>query len=69
MQCGSQLPIIQPVPIPGDSNIRIAWGRYFLQGDRTLLPLSVLCRRALVDGMHIGKFYELLDEQICSLAL
>lgn len=61
--------LIQPVPIPADSNPRITWGKYFSQGDRTRLPLSVLCHHALVDGMHIGKFYELLDEQIGALAL
>lgn len=54
--------LIQPVPIPADSNPRITWGKYFVQGDRTLLPVSVLCHHALVDGIHIASFYNQLDE-------
>lgn len=56
--------LVQPVPIPADSNPRITWGKYFAQGDRVLLPVSVLCHHALVDGMHIANFYRLLDEQM-----
>ncbi|MDE7286020.1 MAG: chloramphenicol acetyltransferase, partial [Lachnospiraceae bacterium] len=51
--------IVQPVPVPADSNPRITWGRYFEQGGRILLPVSVLCHHALVDGVHLARFYEL----------
>lgn len=60
--------IIQPVPIPADSNPRITWGKYFTQEGRILLPVSVLCHHALVDGKHLGDFYRLLDEETASLA-
>ncbi len=60
--------LIQPVPIPADSNPRLSWGRYFVQGDRVLMPVSVLCHHALVDGVHIGRFYEQLERQISELA-
>ena len=56
--------LVQPVPAPADSNPRITWGKYFTQGERVLLPVSVLCNHALVDGIHIADFYEKLDEQI-----
>lgn len=56
--------LVQPVPAPADSNPRITWGRYFAQGERIMLPVSVLCNHALVDGIHIAKFYENLNEQI-----
>lgn len=56
--------LINPTPYPADSNPRITWGKYFSQNGRVLLPLSVLCHHALVDGLHISKFYELLNEQI-----
>lgn len=59
--------VVQPVPMPADSNPRITWGKYFEQGDRILLPVSVLCNHALVDGMHMAGFYKLLDEQILAL--
>ena len=60
--------LINPTPIPADSNPRITWGKYFEQNDKVLLPVSVLCHHALVDGLHISKFYELLSEQISLIA-
>lgn len=54
--------LIQPVPMPADSNPRITWGKYFRQDDKILLPVSVLCHHALVDGRHIADFYRLLEE-------
>ena len=59
--------IVQPVPVPADSNPRITWGRYFEQGGRILLPVSVLCHHALVDGVHLARFYELLEAQFSLL--
>lgn len=59
--------LIQPVPVPADSNPRITWGKYFLQGGQTLLPVSVLCHHALVDGRHITDFYSFLGEEISRL--
>lgn len=55
---------IQPTPIPADSNPRITWGKYFWQDGRALMPVSVLCHHALVDGLHISRFYEHLNEQM-----
>lgn len=49
--------LVQPVPNPADSNPRITWGKYFTQEGRILLPLSVLCHYALLDGIHIAAFY------------
>lgn len=54
----------QPVPSPADSNPRITWGRYFRQNDRTLIPVTVLCNHALVDGIHIADFYKSLENQL-----
>lgn len=58
---------IQPVPIPADSNPRITWGKYVVQGDKTIMPVSVLCHHALVDGMHIANFYHLLDNHLLTI--
>lgn len=55
--------LIQPVPVPADSNPRITWGKYFSQEDRIWLPVSVLCHHALVDGRQIADFYRLLEEK------
>ena len=56
--------LVQPVPVPADSNPRITWGKYVVEGDRTKMPVSVLCHHGLVDGMHIADFYQSLDGQM-----
>jgi chloramphenicol O-acetyltransferase type A len=47
---------------PSDSIPRIAWGKYFESNGRIMLPLSVSAHHALVDGLHIGKYFGLLQE-------
>ncbi len=59
--------LIQPVPVPADSNPRITWGKYFIQENRVLMPVSVLCHHGLVDGIHIAEFYKQLEEQLRQL--
>ncbi|WP_214685216.1 tetratricopeptide repeat protein [Exiguobacterium sp. s155] len=44
-----------------DSVPRIAWGKFERQGERLKMPLSVQAHHALVDGVHIGKYYEALQ--------
>lgn len=60
--------IIQPTPSPADSNPRITWGKYFAQGERQWMPVTLLCNHALVDGRHLAQFYENLAEQMEYLA-
>lgn len=59
--------LVQPVPMPADSNPRITWGKYFTMDNKTLLPVSVLCHHGLVDGRHIAEFYGYLDEEILEM--
>lgn len=59
--------LVNPVPHPADSNPRITWGKFYAQGAQTLIPVSILCNHALVDGLHIAQFYQALDEQIALL--
>ena len=59
--------VIQPTPSPADSNPRINWGKYFRQDGKVLLPLAVLCNHALVDGLHISRFYSALDRELAEL--
>ena len=49
---------------PGDCIPRISWGKYYRAEGRTLIPLSIQVHHALVDGRHVGAFYELLEEQL-----
>jgi chloramphenicol O-acetyltransferase type A len=42
---------------PVDSVPRIAWGKYFREGDCLKMPLSLQAHHALVDGLHMGRFF------------
>ena len=59
--------LVQPVPAPADSNPRITWGKYFQQDGRTLIPVSLLCNHALMDGRHLSEFYKALDKAMSSI--
>jgi len=43
---------------PVDSVPRFAWGKFFSDGDQLKMPLSVQGHHALMDGIHMGRFYE-----------
>lgn len=43
---------------PVDSIPRLAWGKRFEEGDRLKMPLSVQGHHAMMDGLHMGQFYE-----------
>ena len=60
--------LVQPTPMPADSNVRISWGKYFERNGRILIPMSLLCHHALVDGRHMARFYDALNAQLASLA-
>jgi chloramphenicol O-acetyltransferase type A len=43
---------------PADSVPRFAWGRIFEEHGRMRLPLSVQVNHALMDGLHVGRFFK-----------
>ncbi|MCJ7715125.1 MAG: chloramphenicol acetyltransferase [Anaerolineales bacterium] len=43
---------------PPDSVPRFAWGKYFNEGEKTKMPLSVQGHHAVMDGIHAGRFYQ-----------
>jgi len=49
---------------PPDSIPRIAWGRFFEEHGRLRMPLSVQAHHALVDGLHLARFYEHAQEEL-----
>lgn len=55
---------------PDDAIPRIAWGKY-IEGadDRLTLGMSVDANHKVVDGYHIGKFYEKLQNMIDGLEI
>ena len=59
--------VIQPTPYPADCNPRIVFGKFFKDGEKTMMPLSVQCNHALVDGRHLGAFYQAFDRLAAEL--
>ena len=51
---------------PNDCIPRISWGKLDNQGSRWTIPVAVQVHHALVDGVHVGKFYEALAESIAT---
>lgn len=47
---------------PSDSVPRITWGKYFEENGRIKMPLSVQAHHAVVDGRHVGKYFQLFEK-------
>lgn len=47
-----------------DSVPRIAWGKYREVAERIMLPLNVQVHHALIDGVHVGRFYSKVEEML-----
>lgn len=58
--------LLHPMRLHPDSFPRFAWGKFFSENGRLKMPLSVQAHHALVDGLHMGRYFELaqslLDE-------
>lgn len=52
----------KPLTIP-----RIVFGKRFESGDVQLMPLSVEANHRIMDGVHVGKFFERYQELVSSL--
>lgn len=53
--------IREPVINKYDSIPRVTWGKYTANGQ---LPVSIQAHHGLIDGFHLGKFYEILSKKI-----
>lgn len=51
-----------PLPMPADSMPRITFGKAYERDGRYWLPVDLTVNHALADGVHIGKFFQKLDE-------
>lgn len=47
---------------PADSVPRMAWGKAFIDGPSLKMPLSVQVHHALMDGIHVGRYYTQVQE-------
>ncbi|MBN1149262.1 MAG: chloramphenicol acetyltransferase [Anaerolineales bacterium] len=49
---------------PADSVPRFAWGKIFEQGEALMMPLGVQGHHALMDGLHMGRFYAQVQDYL-----
>lgn len=56
--------MVQPTPFPAFSNARLAWGKWTEENGRVSLPVTLVAHHALVDGIHLGRFYEELERRV-----
>jgi len=47
-----------------DAVPRVSWGKYFYSDKTLCMPYDVQVNHRFVDGLHVGKFYEKLHEEI-----
>lgn len=47
---------------PSDSVPRITWGKFFEQNGKILMPLSVQVHHAVVDGRHVGAYFQMIEK-------
>jgi chloramphenicol O-acetyltransferase type A len=48
--------MVHPLSGSTDSVPRLAWGRFYEEGDRLRMPLNVQVHHALLDGLHVSKY-------------
>ena len=48
-----------------DSVPRFAWGKFFEDGESLKMPSSVQGHHALMDGIHMGRFYAEVQDYFC----
>lgn len=44
--------------LPADSIPRFAWGKFHQNGHQLQMPLSVQGHHALIDGLHVARYYD-----------
>jgi chloramphenicol O-acetyltransferase type A len=47
---------------PTDSMPRMTWGKYFEENGKIKMPLSVQAHHALVDGRHVGQYFQKFEQ-------
>lgn len=50
-----------------NSKPKICWGRYYLEGDRYLIDISLLVNHAFQDGYHMGLFFNNSQQNIYNI--
>ena len=45
----------------GESIPKITMGKYYMEGERLMMPVSAYVHHGLADGLHVGQFFETLQ--------
>lgn len=45
----------------GESVPKITMGKYYMEGEKMMMPVSVYVHHGLADGLHVGQFFETLQ--------
>lgn len=53
-----------PVNGPDDCVPRITWGKIVQRGEDFEMPVAIQVHHALVDGLHLGRFYAALQQRL-----
>lgn len=53
---------------PVDSVPRIVWGKYYEEQGRIKMPVNVQAHHAIVDGRHLGIYFQILEEKMQTLS-
>lgn len=54
---------IHPIHMnPVDCIPRLSWGKYFEENGKIKIPMSVQAHHALVDGLHVGRYFNILQD-------
>ncbi|MDH3713207.1 MAG: CatA-like O-acetyltransferase [Gammaproteobacteria bacterium] len=59
-------PMTNPVNGPDDCVPRITWGKIVQHPGAWRLSVAIQVHHALVDGLHLGRFYEALRSRMMS---
>ncbi|MBT8401268.1 MAG: chloramphenicol acetyltransferase [Rhodothermia bacterium] len=51
-----------------DSTPKIVLGKYYLENSRLMMPVSVEVHHALVDGLHVGQYFDQLQQGMAEAA-
>ena len=52
---------MHPLKLPMDSIPRFAWGKFFKDSESVKVPLSVQGHHAVMDGLHMGRYFEIVQ--------
>ena len=53
----------------GDDNPKATWGKYRREVRRLIMPFSLQVHHSLMDGLHVGRYFEALQERLNALCI